>query len=413
MEAQPGPGKLPGAALRHWVNSNTFTPPWLTHPWSRHPGVGYLVAVLLQVLAASVNLVINDLFPPLTFPSALPLLLVAFVALIWGAGPSLLATLVGTILLYYTVLPPQFTFVMPTLSQVVSTVWLLMVGVTTTVAGSRAERLRREAQALAASLAEERGRLVRAQAEVTARAQESAAMEERARLARELHDSVTQSLFSTMLHARAAQMALQRMDLDRSGALGRSIAQVSELTRGALAEMRVLIFELRPDALAEEGLVAALRKHADALHARVGLIVEVEAPAERLPLADTTEEHLYRLALEALHNVVKHARANYAWVRLELDHSGALTLDITDDGVGFDPAIVQPGHLGLGTMAERAARAGGGAEIRTAPGCGTTVRVAIPRALLETPLEPATSTATTERPVADVQPCVVKHVDRD
>lgn len=91
------------------------------------------------------------------------------------------------------------------------------------------------------------------------------------------------------------------------GILGSSIRQLQELTRGALAEMRALIFELRPGALSDEGLAAALRKHVAAVSAREGLATEVDAPAERLGVHADSEEHLYRVSQEALHNVVKHA----------------------------------------------------------------------------------------------------------
>ena len=105
-------------------------------------------------------------------------------------------------------------------------------------------------------------------ARLYARAQETATLDERARLARELHDSVTQALFSMTLHVRAAELGLQRAGIDAGGPLAGSLHQLSELTQGALAEMRALIFELRPNALAEEGRAVALRKQAAALTAR-------------------------------------------------------------------------------------------------------------------------------------------------
>jgi PAS domain S-box-containing protein len=115
--------------------------------------------------------------------------------------------------------------------------------------------------------------------------QRTAALEERHRIARDLHDSVSQSLFSLTLHARTAELALAHAGLDPDSELGRPLQQVSELTRGALAEMRALIFELRPGALAEEGLGAALSKHSAAVTAREGLVISVQVPEERLPLA--------------------------------------------------------------------------------------------------------------------------------
>jgi signal transduction histidine kinase len=208
-------------------------------------------------------------------------------------------------------------------------------------------------------------------------AQRLAALEERSRLARELHDSVTQALFSMTMHTRAAEMAIERERTDPDGAMAQNLRALGELTRGALAEMRALIFELRPRALQEEGLVAALRKQAAAIAAREGLRVEVEAPEARVPLAPVIEEHLYRLAQEALHNVVKHACASRVLVRVEVG-SQDLRLEVRDDGVGFDPQAVPAGRLGLHTMAERSHQLGGNIEIQSCPGQGTSVRVVMP-----------------------------------
>jgi len=205
-------------------------------------------------------------------------------------------------------------------------------------------------------------------------AQQRAAFEERQRLARELHDSVAQSLFSITLFARAAEIGLTHAGIDPSGAVGQSIGQLRELTHGALAEMRALIFELRPDALAEEGLVAALQRQAAALTAREGLPITVEGPDERLPLAPDVEEHLYRLAMEALHNTIRHASATRAWISISTEDD-QMVVAIGDDGCGFDPTLARPGHLGLTTMADRAARIGGQFIIESSPGHGTLTRV--------------------------------------
>src|SRR3990170_8196593 len=117
-----------------------------------------------------------------------------------------------------------------------------------------------------------------------------AALEERHRLARELHDSVSQALFSMNLTARATQMAVQQTGADPDGPVARGVAQLLELTQGALAEMRALIFQLRPEALHEEGLTAAVRKHAAAVAAREGLEVRVYAEEDRLSLEEVAEE---------------------------------------------------------------------------------------------------------------------------
>lgn len=204
--------------------------------------------------------------------------------------------------------------------------------------------------------------------------QQTAALEERHRIARDLHDSVSQSLFSLTLHTRTAELALARAGLDADSDLGRPLQQVSELTRGALAEMRALIFELRPGALAEEGLGAALSKHAAAVTAREGLDISVQASEERLPLAVEQEEQLFRLAQEALHNVVKHAEAKHAWVELAATDD-EVVLIVRDDGVGFDPAEPHPGHFGLETMRERASQIGAELRLESEPGAGTKVRV--------------------------------------
>jgi len=207
-------------------------------------------------------------------------------------------------------------------------------------------------------------------------ARQAATLEERARLARELHDSVSQGLFSMTMHARAAQVSMAQAGLSEDGALGRSIAELDELTRGALAEMRALIFELRPASLAEEGVVAALRKQAAALTAREGLMIRVDGPKERFALEDGAEEHLYRIGSEALRNVISHARADRVTVSF-FDSAGGLRMEVHDDGVGFIRQAAHPGHRGFSMMAERAARIGGQLAISSTPGGGTTVVVSV------------------------------------
>lgn len=204
----------------------------------------------------------------------------------------------------------------------------------------------------------------------------SASLAERQRLARELHDSVSQALFSMTMHARAAQRRLEPLGADADPARD-EVARLIELSRGALAEMRALIFELRPGALAEEGLAAALTRQAAAFSSREQIAVDVDAPPERLPVTAAVEEHLYRIALEAMHNAVKHARPARIGVRLSRDDT-AVSLTVTDDGVGFDPERARPGHLGLGTMRERAVAVGAEFAIASTAGRGTTVRVAVP-----------------------------------
>lgn len=202
-----------------------------------------------------------------------------------------------------------------------------------------------------------------------------ATMEERGRIARDLHDSVSQSLFSISLHARAAQLAAERAGTS-DGPILHSIGELLSLANGALAEMRALIFELRPGALAEEGLAAAVRKHAAALASREDIEVTVSAP-ERVPLDPKVEEALYRVVQEALNNAIKHARPQRLSVTMA-ERGQWLLVEICDDGIGFDPTADHPGHIGLRTMRERASALGGTLHVRSNAGKGTTVTAAGP-----------------------------------
>jgi signal transduction histidine kinase len=139
--------------------------------------------------------------------------------------------------------------------------------------------------------------------------------------------------------------------------------------------MRALIFELRPGNLEQDGLVRALKTHSAALQGRIGLPIVVESDLdERLPLA--IEETLYRIAQEALHNIVKHAAAKQ--VRLEIRRRDGVTLAVADDGKGFDQDAVPDGHLGLAGMRARSDRIGARFTCRSRPGRGTTIEVVVP-----------------------------------
>jgi signal transduction histidine kinase len=140
--------------------------------------------------------------------------------------------------------------------------------------------------------------------------------------------------------------------------------------------MRGLIFELRPRGLEADGLAKAVTNHATAVAGRTGLDIAVDARLdERLPT--DTEEALYRIAQEALHNVVKHANARSARVRIDRSGEGAI-LTVQDDGAGFDPSLVSGAKLGLIGMRQRAERLGGEMEISSSPGAGTCVRIVLP-----------------------------------
>jgi PAS domain S-box-containing protein len=202
--------------------------------------------------------------------------------------------------------------------------------------------------------------------------QRLAVLEERQRLARELHDSVSQALYGIGMGASTARELLERDPAKAAGPLD----YVISLTDAGLAEMRALIFELRPDSLEKEGLVAAFTKQAAALGARHNLNVRTEF-CDEPTLPFETKEALYRIAQEALNNTVKHARATEVAIRLG-DYEGEITLEVQDNGLGFDPGREFPGHLGLKTMQERAAKLGGTLEIESNPGQGTLLRASIP-----------------------------------
>ena len=206
-----------------------------------------------------------------------------------------------------------------------------------------------------------------------------AALEERHRLARELHDSVSQALFSMTLHTRAMELAMRKEGVDPHGPAARNLTELRSLTQGALTEMRALIFQLRPEALHQEGLAVAIQRHAAAVASREELAVTVTAPDERLPLAERAEEELFRVVQEALNNSVKHAGAGQVSIRLERSAEPAETLviEVSDDGVGFDPEAPRPGHLGLNGMRERTEHLGGRLTIASRNG-STTVRAVLP-----------------------------------
>ncbi len=215
-----------------------------------------------------------------------------------------------------------------------------------------------------ASLAIENARLYE-------QAQTLAAVEERQRLARELHDSISQALYGVALGSRTARTLLDR---DPQKAI-EPVEYVLSLAEAGLAEMRALIFELRPESLAMEGLVAAIEKQMASTRARYGVAVEAQICAEPdVPLG--VKEAFYRVAQEALHNVVKHARATRADLSLHYAE-GVLTLDLRDDGQGFDPSGDFPGHLGLRSMRERITKLGGTLTIESAPGEGARLRASV------------------------------------
>ncbi|HEV2744056.1 MAG TPA: histidine kinase [Rubrobacter sp.] len=199
-----------------------------------------------------------------------------------------------------------------------------------------------------------------------------AVLEERQRLARELHDSVSQALYGIALGAKAAREWLE----DDPAEAAEPLDYILTLAEAGITEMRTLIFELRPESLESEGVIAALEKQAAALEARHE--IEVEADLCNEPEAPLEiKEALYRIAQESLHNIVKHARASSVEIKMESD-SGRVTLEISDDGIGFDANGEFPGHLGLRSMRERVSRLNGRLKMESAPGKGTRICTHIP-----------------------------------
>jgi GAF domain-containing protein len=209
-------------------------------------------------------------------------------------------------------------------------------------------------------------------AQLYEQAQQAATLEERQRLARELHDAVTQTLFSTAL---LAEVLPEVWEADPDEGRQR-LAELRRLTRGALAEMRALLLELRPDALGALPLHDLLRQVADATAGRTRLAAIVRMEGTARPLPPAVQLALYRLAQEALNNVVKHAKARQATVTLRYTSDGGVYLRLEDDGCGFDPSVIPAGHLGVGIMRERADAIGARFELTSRPGVGTMVEVA-------------------------------------
>jgi signal transduction histidine kinase len=213
----------------------------------------------------------------------------------------------------------------------------------------------------------------------TAQAEEMAVAAERNRLARELHDSVTQSLHSSTLMAAAGHRLADEGDLERTK---HYLTRLGEISQQALREMRLMVYELRPLALRQVGLVGALQQRLDAVERRAGvdarLIVVGGAgrEGEEVELSPAVEEALYWIAQEALNNALKHAQPSSVTVTLRTEDR--VVLEVADDGSGFDAGGVGvAGGIGLIGMRERADKVGGTLTIHSAPGEGTTIKAVI------------------------------------
>jgi signal transduction histidine kinase len=202
------------------------------------------------------------------------------------------------------------------------------------------------------------------------------ALEERQRIARDLHDSVSQALFSTVLETRTAQRALARAKGTRSVDLAPRLSTIAHLTRQAQSQMREMIFELGSDPVSD-GLPAALARHAAEVRRTEGLAIDVRGARGRLPTCGRTEGELFGIAREALANVVKHAHASTVTISCTV-RQASIVLEIRDDGCGFEPRSAHAGRFGLESMRGRAAAVGGRLDIASRRGGPTVVRAEVP-----------------------------------
>ncbi|HEY1273338.1 MAG TPA: GAF domain-containing sensor histidine kinase [Thermoleophilaceae bacterium] len=206
------------------------------------------------------------------------------------------------------------------------------------------------------------------------RSRELSAVEERNRLARDLHDSVVQKLFGVVLTAQSAATLLER----DPGEARVQVDKLQELAQDAIQELRSLVFQLRPAAVETDGLAAALRKHVEVLRRVHRQQIELEATGETR-LRPKLDDEVFRIAQEALHNAIRHADAGHIRVRLH-ERPETLSLSVEDDGRGFDPGAraLRSRRLGLTSMEERARALGGRLEIRSTRGEGTTIGLEVP-----------------------------------
>jgi signal transduction histidine kinase len=204
--------------------------------------------------------------------------------------------------------------------------------------------------------------------------QQAIVFEERQRLARDLHDSVTQSLYGLVTLAEVGQAHLET---EPANPVGRTLARIGQTARQALKEMRLYVHQLRPPVLQEEGLAGALALRLSAVEGRTNVQTRLVADESIQRLPPSVASALYQIAQEALNNVLRHTLATS--VTVQIHWSGErVTLEIVDDGGGFDLAAADGRGMGLTNMRERARQVGGTLDITSAPAAGTRVRVSVP-----------------------------------
>ena len=242
-----------------------------------------------------------------------------------------------------------------------------------TVFAQKNELFEEEEMALLASLADQLGIMIENE-RLRQQAEQLAIMDERNRLARELHDSVTQSLYSATLFAEAGQKQARVGHMDKALTY---LDDVLETNRQALKEMRLLVHKLRPSTLEKEGLIHALNQRLKAVEGRAGIEQKLVVSGSQVFSAEI-EETLYHIAVEALNNSLKHAQATAVTITLDQTNT-AVTLQVSDNGRGFEwETAVSDGGLGLTSMQERVDLHGGSLVIESAPDRGTMVTAVLP-----------------------------------
>jgi len=245
-----------------------------------------------------------------------------------------------------------------------------LLGVLSVVRAREQPQFTVEEVALLTTIADQVGVVVES-ARLRQLAEQSAVMAERARLAGDLHDSVTQLLYSVNLFAAAGRDAYQEGDM---ADVGDSLNELEFIAQQALKEMRLMVYELRPLALSQEGLLGAVQQRLEAVERHAGVQAQLQGQIT-LDLPPAIEEALYHIIQEALNNALKHAAATAVSVRLETT-GRQIEVEVTDNGSGFEPdALDSQGGLGLTSMRERVENLGGTLTLLSKPGEGTTIRV--------------------------------------
>jgi signal transduction histidine kinase len=202
----------------------------------------------------------------------------------------------------------------------------------------------------------------------------AAVLEERARIARDLHDTITQTMYAITLDAARA---LQLIDQHDAGQLHRTVVDIAQLAEAGQVELRALVGKLRSARPSRQTLTETLRTLAAEMQARSGLEIRVEVTAEPA-VAPAVREACALVAQEALRNAARHAHAAHVVLSFHVE-AAEVVLSIRDDGRGFDPARSRPGHFGLPSMRERAAAVGGTLEVVSGDGPGSVIRLHVPR----------------------------------